>query len=387
MGMFSGITDAISDIGGAVAPYAGLIGGAMGGPMGAMAGSMIGGALGGAGKTPQSQYSFGNMVQGGLGIAGQMQQNAVSKEAIEAAQRQALTGSQTASNMAQFRPVGITNTFGTSNYQFDPTTGQMTSAGYSLDPRLQGAQNTLMGGLGTNLQDQANIQAMGRQYMAQSPDQAAQDWMKSQQALLAPSRDQQWSNLSNQDYNRGTTGLSVAQGGGLQAANPYAAALANSQAQQDLTLASQAQQQGQNRYTFGQGLLSSAYDPYKTGLSAASATEQLGQSPFVLSNQLGTTAAQAGGNAGQLYNAGSLAAAGYGLRPELQSSNTATILGGLANPASQIGSIIGGMFGNSGDYWANNNGGVTVDTTGVGLGEWGGVDTSLYGGANGISIR
>ena len=338
----------MGDLVAAAAPIAGgIIGNSIAPGFGGAIGASLGGALGGAlgGGTQQQQQAYGNVLQGGLGVAGQMQQNAVSREAIEAAQRQALQGGQTAANMAQFRPVGITNTFGTSNYQFDPTTGQMTGAGYSLDPRLQGAQNTLMGGLGSNLQDQANIQAMGRQYMAQSPDQAAQDWMKSQQALLAPSRDQQWSNLSNQDYNRGTTGLSVAQGGSLQSANPYASALANSQAQQDLTLASQAQQQGQNRYTFGQGLLSSAYDPYKTGLSAASATEQLGQSPFVLSNQLGTSAAQAGANAGQLYNAGSLAAAGYGLRPELQTSNTANILGGLANPASQIGSAFGNMFG------------------------------------------
>jgi len=119
-------------------------------------------------------------------------------------------------------------------------------------------------------------------------------------------------------------------------------------------------------------------------LSAASATEQLGQSPFVLSNQLGTTAAQAGGNAGQLYNAGSLAAAGYGLRPELQSSNTATILGGLANPASQIGSAFGNLF-NSGNNlnqaasdWMSWNPDITPASTFDGWGS----DMSGFGDAN-----
>jgi hypothetical protein len=50
-----------------------------------------------------------------------------------------------ASNLAQFRPVGTTTNFGTSNYTYDPNTGRMTSAGYSLSPQLQGLQSGLMG--------------------------------------------------------------------------------------------------------------------------------------------------------------------------------------------------------------------------------------------------
>jgi hypothetical protein len=50
-----------------------------------------------------------------------------------------------ASNLAQFRPVGTTTNFGTSNYTYDPNTGRLTSAGYSLSPQLQGLQSGLMG--------------------------------------------------------------------------------------------------------------------------------------------------------------------------------------------------------------------------------------------------
>lgn len=205
-----------------------------------------------------------------------------------------VAGNQTAAQATQFRPVGITNTFGTSQFAVDPTTGQITSAGYNLSPQLQAAQNTLMGNQAQNLTDLANIQNLGRGYLAQSPQDVAAQALKEQYALLAPSREQAWANLANQDYNRGTTGLKVAQGGGLQAANPYASALANAQAQQDLQLAANARQLGQQNVTFGEGLLSSAYKPFVTGLETAAGVEKLGQSPFGLSTDLATKAALAG---------------------------------------------------------------------------------------------
>ena len=142
------------------------------------------------------------LIAGGLGALGAAEQG-----------RAAQQGNQQAAQLTQFRPVGITNTFGTSNFTFNPTTGQMESAGYTLAPQLQSAQNTLMGGFGQNLQDQANIQAMGRQYMAQSPQEQAQQYIANQQALLAPLREQQSANLMNQLSNTGRTGLSVDQGG------------------------------------------------------------------------------------------------------------------------------------------------------------------------------
>jgi hypothetical protein len=98
--------------------------------------------------------------------------------------------------------------------------------------------------------------------------------------------------------------LKVAQGGALQAANPYATALANAQAQQDLQLAAQAQQQGQQQTLFGQGLLSSAYTPYATGLQALSGTEQLGQQPFGLSTNLANLSSTAGARAGDILSRG-----------------------------------------------------------------------------------
>jgi hypothetical protein len=247
----------------------------------------------------------------------------------------------------------------------------LTNAGYQLSPQLQGAQNYLMGGIGQNLQDQANIQAMGRQYMATSPQEQAQQYIANQQALLQPSRDRQMAALGTQNYNQGTTGLSVAQGGSLAAANPYASALANAQAMQDLQLAANATQAGQQQYQFGQGLLSSAYQPYTAGLTAAGATEALGQQPLDISAQLGGRSATAGARAADYLKS----AASY--------SPTGSLLSGLAGN-TQFTNALGGATSGLWDSWMNP---YTVDTSGMGLGTWGGVDTSLYGGANGVSIR
>ena len=347
------------------APYGGLIGGALGGPLGAIAGSAIGGAVGGAGSTPQQQQAYGNLSQGLLGQAASMQQNKVSQEAVQAAQRQALQGGQTAANMAAFRPVGTTTTFGTSNFQIDPTTGQLTSAGYTLSPQMQEYQNQIMAGNRQALTDVSNIQNLGRGYLAQSPQAAAQQWMTNQQALLAPSRDVESARLANQLQQTGRTGVSVAQGGGLSMANPEQQALANARAMQDLQLASQAQQQGQAQTTFGQNLLNTAYQPFTAGISAASGVEALGQQPFALSSDLAKQQAAAGGLQGQLYNQGAQRASAYGVLPEMQTSNTATLLGGLASPTSNLGSIFGGLFGGTVPNIGINGAGGGITSSGM----------------------
>jgi YD repeat-containing protein len=273
-----------------------LAGTYFGGPIGGTVGGMLGGAL-----------------EGGASVAGGMQQSQAAQQAAQQAAR-----------AAQFRPVGITNTFGTSNFGYD-TNGNLTSAGYTLDPRLQTAQNTLMGGFNQNLQDQANIQAMGRQYMATSPQEQAQQYITNQQALLAPLRDQEQARLNNNLFNSGTGGLSTAQGGTLGMANPQQQALANAQAQQDLQLAANATQAGQQQYQFGQGLLSSSYDPYNAGLKTSAATEQVGQSPFTLSTGLATTAANAGANAGKFMTT-----------PAYSYSPSGTLLSALGNASAGI---------------------------------------------------
>lgn len=62
--------------------------------------------------------------------------------ASNAANNQADAMRQAAAN-AQFRPVGVTTNFGSSNFGFNDQ-NQLTSAGYNLSPQLQGIQGGLM---------------------------------------------------------------------------------------------------------------------------------------------------------------------------------------------------------------------------------------------------
>ena len=293
------------------------------------------------------------LIAGGLGMLGGGAQG-----------RAAQQGNQQAAAATQFRPVGITNTFGTSNFTVDPATGQLTSAGYTLSPQLQAAQNTLMGGLGQNLQDQASIQAMGRQYMAQSPQEQAQQYIANQQALLAPLREQQSAQLLNQLSNTGRTGLSIAQGGNLGMANPEFQALANARAMQDLQLAANATQAGQQQYQFGQGLLSSSYQPYNAALTTAGATEALGQQPLELSASLAGGSARAGANAAPYLKA----ATAY--------SPTGNLLSGLAGNTqftNWAGSGLGNILGSSNDQLEsdiNPNGFDLPVSSGSSFGNW-----------------
>jgi len=66
---------------------------------------------------------------------------------------------------------------------------------------------------------------LGQQYLAQSPEQAAQQYMARQQDLLAPSRERQFAGLQNRLFQTGRGGLAT---GATQAG----AALGNIGAQQ-----------------------------------------------------------------------------------------------------------------------------------------------------------
>ena len=106
------------------------------------------------------------------------------------------------------------------------------------------------------------LTSLGSQYLAQSPQQAAQQYMASQQELLAPSRERSMAQLQNTLFQQGRGGLSVGATGarpsgaaGLGATTPELEAYYNAQAQQDAGLAAQAQQAGQQQASFGAGLL------------------------------------------------------------------------------------------------------------------------------------
>ena len=275
-------------------------------------------------------------------LGGSMQADASRDAARQSAQAQ-LESARIAAEAAKFRPVGVTTRYGTSNFQFGPD-GYLSGAGYTVSPELKAYQDRLQALTGGALsqaemagQQYAPLQqgaqglfGLGQQYLQQTPEQVASQYMRQQQDLLAPSRERQYSQLQNQLFQTGRGGLSVGAtglrpsgAGGLGATTPEMEAYYNALAQQDMQLASQAQQAGQQNVAFGAGLLGSgaglmgqyqagqvgALSPFTSYLGAGSTIESLGQQPLEMGRLLGGQTATAGANVGQALLTGGLGAA------------------------------------------------------------------------------
>lgn len=234
-----------------------------------------------------------------------------------------LKAAEIAADVQRFRPVGVTTRFGSSNFQTDEK-GNLIGAGYTVSPEIAAMRDRLLsqaGGQGFQTADQAQAAQeqlfnLGQQYLAQSPQEAAQQWMQAQQDLLAPARERTQSGLTQNLFNTGRGGVAVTQGGGMGASNPELQALLNAQALQDAQLATQAQEQGRAQTTFGAGLFgtglelgSAAYNPFKAQFGLAQSLESAGQGALDLGAQLGGRAAQYGANVGNTLMTGSTNAA------------------------------------------------------------------------------
>lgn len=287
-------------------------------------------------------------------IGGILGGNKAAKAAAAQAEELRKSG-QVAFESSRFRPVGVTTAFGTSNFTVDPTTGALTGAGYQLTPEMQAIQGGLLsqaGGMGMDLTGQGlqgaqSLFNLGQQYLAESPQQAAQNYMAQQQALLAPSREQGLANVRQGLFNTGRGGLSIAQGGNLQATNPEMAAFANAQAMQDLQLAAQAQQAGMDQTKFGAGLFglgsqaaTAGYSPLQTALTGAASLDKLGQQALTMGTGLGETASGINARAAQLRLNPQVSAA-EAQRAASSWSPWAAALGGL-DKSFDISSIFSG---------------------------------------------
>jgi hypothetical protein len=108
---------------------------------------------------------------------------------------------------------------------------------------------------------------LGQQYLQQTPEQVAAQYMRQQQDLLAPSRERQYAQLQNQLFQTGRGGLSVGAtglrpsgAGGLGATSPEMEAYYNALAQQDYAIGFSGTRSWSKNVTFGAGLLGSGAD-------------------------------------------------------------------------------------------------------------------------------
>lgn len=308
------------------------------------------------------------LIGGGLGLLGGILGGNSAKSAAQTQANAQLEAARIAAEAQKFRPVGVTTRFGSSQFTMSPE-GYLQSAGYNVSPEVAAMRDSLLsqaGGTGMQTAEQAQaaqqqLFGLGQQYLAQSPQEAAQNWMQSQQALLQPSRDQAQAGLTQNLFNTGRGGVAVAQGGGMGAANPEQQALLNAQAMQDLQLAAQAQQQGQAQTQFGAGLFSTGldlasagYNPLKTQFGLAQGLESAGQNALTLGTNLGGLNTQAGTNIANTLFQGSNNAANT-----MQRANAynpfATALSGAAGNQQLTQGLANWMNPSSGTFRADPN--------------------------------
>jgi hypothetical protein len=298
-------------------------------------------------------------------------QQQTSREAAQKAQAMIDAETAAAKASAQFRPVGMTTRFGSSQFAVDPVTGRLTSAGYTLSPEAKAAQDRFVKLAESGLQQAEGAQKafeplqtgaqslfkLGQGYLAEKPEDVAKNYLASQMALLQPGRELELANLQNRLQQQGRGGLSVAQGGTMGATTPELQALYNARAQQEAQLAANAQQYGQQNVLFGAGLLGQgttalgnyyagqqgAYAPYTTAMGQITGLEALGQQPFTMSTALGQQVSQAGANVGQLGLRGAEQSVALATGRAATTNPYATLLGGVG-ASDAFGQAVGGLF-------------------------------------------
>jgi hypothetical protein len=289
----------------------------------------------GSGGTAGGNTGLGGLLGGGVNAYLSAQQRQAIQNAYNQQAQQVGLAAARAQQQATFKPVGITTAFGQSQFQVDPATGQLVSAGYT--PTAQTSQQIQnLFGLGAQaLPTTTDTQAIQQQYIAQ------------QQGLLAPGREQQLAQLRNRQYQRGTGGLAT--GGtvagyapgaaGLMQTNPEMAAYYNALAREDAALSA-------NAPTYAQNLLNAQINTGTGLFGAANTLEGYARQPLALSTDLAKAQAASGAYAGQLGLTGQRQAAQLAAEGALLGN--AAMQGTynqLGQVATGVGNTVGGLFG------------------------------------------
>lgn len=304
-------------------------------------------------------------IQGLLGVGGSYLQSQAAADAATTNAQAQVRAAQIAAEAAKFRPVGVTTRFGSSNFQTDAA-GNVIGAGYTPSAEILGYQNRLSTLANKGLTGVEGAQAayspltgaaqslfsLGGSYLKQTPEQVAADYIAKQQALIAPTQENQLALLQNKLQQQGRSGLSVSQGGTLGATTPEMQAYYNSIAQSNLALAAQADQEARNRITYGANLFdtganlqgkyytgqTAAYAPFTTAMDVTSGLENLAQTPMTLGTQIGAKTTASAAQAGMLTGQGIMNAANT-MYPSNVYSLGGNVLAGIAGSPNIAGAL------------------------------------------------
>lgn len=361
---------------------------------------------------------IGALIGAGVGLLGSSMQAGAASDAAAAN----VEAARIAAEAQKFRPVGVTTRFGTSQFTKDDQ-GNIIGAGYNVAPDIAAMRDRLFSQAGGEqfsqqaLQQAQGLFGLGQQFLPPSaqyqgspeaqayaaqlrglssqivpssydPTAASQQYVQQQQALLRPERERQLAQTRLSLFNTGRGGLSIAQGGDLQATNPEMAAYYNALAQQDARLAAEGSQVGRQQLAediklgttlgagalqtqqqaediarqrllsdiktgtglFGTGLdiATAGYNPLKTQFGLGQTMESAGQGALDLGLNIGGRTSQGAANAANtIYNAQTAANA----------TNAYSPMGAMFSGAAgnkQWMSGLGNMFsGSSGTFQAD----------------------------------
>ena len=144
-------------------------------------------------KTGLTAAQIAQLFSTGATTASGLLQQATSREAALTAQKNIDAETAAAKTAAQFRPIGMTTRFGTSQFVTDPITGRLTSAGYTVSPESKAAQDQF-----AKLAESGITQAKGAQAIYQPLQTAAKTLFTSGQGYLDASNDTRLENIVSQ---------------------------------------------------------------------------------------------------------------------------------------------------------------------------------------------
>ena len=313
-----------------------------------------------------------------LSVAGGLISGSKGADAAKGQAESLRAAGQRSSEMAQFRPIGLRTGFGSSRFNVNDL-GQVTEAGYTLDPQLEALRNRFTTGATgydpTRVQQltepiyggAASLFNLGGDYLGANPQEVAAKYISDRQGLLQPSRAAEFGRIEARNYATGRGGLGVNTGTGGAPSNPALQAYYNSIFQQDKALAAEADTEAMNRIRFGgelygaggklaagiPSLFSGSFLPIETQLNMAKSIESLGQNPYQMSLDLAAAQAVAGARAGELYLRPQAAAAdAYAKYQGYSPFGTALSGFGGAMSGGGGGGGFGSLFGSGGGYSA-----------------------------------
>lgn len=281
---------------------------------------------------------MGDIINAGadlLGFGPASKQAEATYDAARMGSQAQMAAAQMAADASAFRPVGITNRFGTSNFTMDGN--RLTGAGYTLSPELQAYQDYLSKQTQAGLGDTSRLLSLGRSYIGEDPAAVRQRYISQQQALLAPENEQALSSIRNKLFQTGREGLATGAtaAGGMAATNPEMAAYYNALAKQNAAITAGAEQAAQQQVGFGQGLLSSAYSPFQTSLGLMGTVENLGMQPLTIGSELGGRALQGSSAAANALMQGGTNAANLMFKANSMSPFASAMSGFARSPVGQ----------------------------------------------------